>query len=300
MNSKKINIFRLGSISAAVLSVIASVFYVIAYTNDYDTSIRHFEAGSVAAIVFTVLFFTAVTVLTVCAILIRRGGSLNDAEPCQIETFALWLNAFMFLAFGAISVAFTTPSAESTSLIGNLASKLIDPLALLSALSFIFAVSSRLRNSALHGFTTFFPIVWGVCLLFKYYFDITDMPLNDPELALTTVCISSLVIFFISEARSALGMNSPAISFFCSGVAVFLGGCISTSRIILSLITSYTLPSLMENVLFFVISVLALVRLLVLERKFTATEIEFDAGSETEENVTDMTNDTNESVETEE
>jgi len=300
MNSKKINIFRLGSISAAVLSVIASVFYVIAYTNDYDTSIRHFETGSVTAIVFTVLFFTAVTVLTVCAILIRRGGSLNDAEPCQIETFALWLNAFMFLAFGAISVAFTTPSAESTSLIGNLASKLIDPLALLSALSFIFAVSSRLRNSALHGFTTFFPIVWGVCLLFKYYFDITDMPLNDPELVLTTVCISSLVIFFISEARSALGMNSPAISFFCSGVTVFLGGCISTSRIILSLITSYTLPSLMENVLFFVISVLALVRLLVLERKFTATEIEFDAGSETEENVTDMTNDTNESVETEE
>lgn len=282
MNSKKISIFRIGGISAAFLSVFASVFYVIAYMNDYDITIRHFETGSVTATIFTVLFFIVAAVVTVCAILIRRGGKLSETDPSQIETFALWLTAFMFFAFGAISVAFAEPTLTSNSLIGTLASKLITPLALLSALPFVFAVSSRLRGSALHGFTSFFPIMWGVCLLFKYYFDIVDMPLNDPELALTTVCISALVIFFISEARSALGINSPAIAFFCNSIAVCVGGCVSTSRIILSLITTHTFPSLMENVIFFVISVLALVRLLVLEDKFTSPEVEFDALSETE------------------
>lgn len=277
MNSKKRSIFRFGGISAAALAVIASVFYVIAYLRDYDLALRHFSVESVTSVLFTVFFFAATAAVTVSAVLIRRGGTLSDTDPSQIETFALWLSAFVFFAFGAISVLFSQTATPSASFIGTLASKLITPLALLSAIPFALATSTRLRKTAIHGFTTFFPILWGVCLLFKYYFDLTDMPLNDPELVLTIVCISSLVLFFVSESRSALGISSPAISFFCSTIAFCLGGCISTSRIILSLITEHNIPSLMENVIFFVIAVLALIRLLVLERKFTAPENDFDA-----------------------
>ena len=48
----------------------------------------------------------------------------------------------------------------------------------------------------------------------------------------------------------------------------------STVRIILSLVTVHTLPSLMENVIFFTISALAFVRLVVLEFKFPADDVE--------------------------
>ncbi|MBR6807957.1 MAG: hypothetical protein IKM46_06220 [Clostridia bacterium] len=280
MNSKKRNIFRIGSISALALSVIASVFYAVAYSSDYDLNLRHFTPGSVTAVIFGVLFAVAIAIVSTGAILIRKSGKTADREPNQIETFGLWLTTFMFIAFGILSFISPANTSSDQMNIGVLASKVIAPLALLSAAPFALASSSRLRGSSWHSITSCCPILWGSCLLFKYYFDLTDMPLNDPELALTIVSIASLIIFFISESRSALGINTPSIAFFANCLAVCLGGCVSTVRIILSLVTTHTLPSLMENIIFFSVSALAFVRLIVLEFKFPKAEDEFVLYSE--------------------
>ena len=290
MNSKKRNIFRICGISALALAVIASAFYAVAYSSDYDLSLRHFIPGSVTAVVFGVFFIISIAVVSVGAVLIRKSGKLLDKEPNQIETFALWLTTFMFLAFGVLS--FMSPSNTSTAQIniGVLASKLIGPLAIISAAAFALAASTRLRGTSWHALSSCFPILWGSCLLFKYYFDLEDMPLNDPELALTIVSISSLIIFFISESRCALGIATPSVSFFANCLAVCLGGCVSTVRIILSLVTTHNLPSLMENIIFFTISALAFVRLIVMEFKFTEhddeanlyTDVPVEINSDTE------------------
>lgn len=266
MNNKTRSIFRIGSISSIVLSVIAAIIYAIAYSSDYDTVLRHYKTGSVTAVVFAVFYAICIAVVSVSAILIRKRGTLEEGDPSQIEVFMLWLTAFMFFSFGVISFAFptTTPTAIT---IGTLSAKLIAPLAVLSAVSFVLSISSKFRRSTIHAVTTFFPILWGVCLLFKYYFDLEDMPLNDPDLALTIVSVAALIVFFLSESRSALGINSPAISYFANCIAVCLGGTVSTVRIILSLVSSFTIPSLMENIIFFSVSVLAFIRLLVLDFK---------------------------------
>ena len=280
MNSNKRSIFRIGSLSAIALSVLAAVFYAVAYSSDYDIELRHFSRGSVPAVIVAVLFGIVIAVVSASAILLRKSGTLKENEPNQIESYGLWLTSFIFIAFGMISIYYNTNTMTQGAVgIGVLASKVIAPLAILSCIPFILA-STNLRGSNWHQLSTCFPILWGVALLFKYYFDLEDMPLNDPELALTILAISSLVVFFISESRSTFGINSPSVSFFGNCIAVCLGGSISTIRIILSLVTTHTIPSLMENIIFFIISALALIRLLMLEFKFKASSEDFDLYSE--------------------
>ena len=280
MNDTKESIFRIGTAVSAVSAVVSAVLYAIAYKNSYDLSIRHFNP-SITVTVFCILAALSVLSSTVSAILLRKSGKMTEHAPNYIESFILWMTAFMFIGFGFISLTTPASSTVSTSLadssngfsiLSNVCSSAILPLTFISALPFICAASDKLRGCMIHSLTSFAPVLWGLCLLLKYYFDLKDMTLNDPELSITSLILSAIVIFLLSESRSTLNINTPSVYFFGSITALTVTGCFTTARIILSLTSGHAVPSLMENIIFFMISALALTRLISFESKVTPAE----------------------------
>lgn len=259
-------VFSVGVIASAVMALIASVLYGIAYHTSYDTVMRHFNTGAVLPTVFGVLMLLSAVTFTVASIIMRKKYTVSDRAPGSVETFALWLCGLMFLIFGFISLASGTKGTGGG--IGVFCTNALTPLAILSALPLFLRTSNRLRNSTVHGAVSFVPVLWGICLLFKYYFDLKEMPLNDPELTLTMVSISCAVLFFLCECKTTLGMCSPALSVFTSSAAMCLTGSISAARLVLWRIDGHVIPAPTETLLLFAVAILAGSRLYELATSF--------------------------------
>lgn len=258
--------FFIGIGASVVASVIAGVLYGIAYHTSYDTLIRHFDADAVLPVIFGVLMLLVSVTFSVTSLLFRKKYSLEDCAPGSAEIFALWLCGLMFLIFGFMSVS--SGSSSESSAIGSVCAKAIAPLAILSAVPFFMRTSGRMRNTAVHSALTLAPVLWGICLLFKYYFDLKEMPLNDPELTLTMVSVSCAVIFFLGECRKALGICSAALSVFCPAAALCLTGSISAARTVLWRVDGHSIPEPAETILLFAVAILAGCRLYGMAHSF--------------------------------
>ena len=273
MKEKNVLLFRVGTLISVFAAIAASVLYAVSYNSFYDTAIRHFAPSAVVT-AFVVLAVLTVAIDIGFAFGFRRQKMVEQGAN-QIESFVLWLCAFMFICYGVFTVTSLNVPAHSTEIISPLAvfsAKAIGPLALISAVPFVCAVSDKLRGSILHGATSFIPVVWGVFLLFKYYFDLEEMPLNDPELIVTTLCVSAIIVFMLSECRSALGIANTPLYWLGSVSAFGVAGGISTARIVLGIIADHSIPSLMENIIFFSVSALALTRIISFESRLAEDE----------------------------
>ena len=269
MNSKNTypvpTVFFVGIVASAVTALISSILYGIAYHTSYDTVIRHFNTGSIIVNVFSVLMLLTAVTFTFTALLMRKKFKIEEKAPGSAETFALWLCGLMFLIFGVFFLS--SGSAGETDGIGALCTKVLSPLACISAVPFFLRALGRTKNT-LYAVLTFAPILWGISLLFKYYFDLKEMPLNDPELTLTMVSISCAVIFFLCESRTAIGISSPAVSVFSAASTLCLTGCISAARLVLWRLDGHVIPAPTETLLLFAVAVLAGCRLYELSTAF--------------------------------
>lgn len=124
--------------------------------------------------------------------------------------------------------------------------------------------------------------------MFKYYFDLKEMPLNDPELTLTMVSISSAVIFFLCECRLAIGIASSAVAAFSASAAACLTGSISVARVILWRMDGHIIPAPMETLLLLSVAILAGCRLFELSGAFVPA-VKEDLPEEESEIVGDAT-----------
>lgn len=258
---------------AGIIAAVGAVIYACAYKRSYDPIIHHYERGSALITVSAVLLFAALVCSVLPSVKLRKKYSLSDSTPSGSEILTYWLCAFMFIGFGIISVT-EGYGADTSSAVGRICAFLEAPVSILSALPFICSASEKLRCGIVHRITSFFPVVWGICQIFKYYFDLSEIPLNDPELAITVTVVSSVVLFFLSESRNAMLTNSPAICSFASLAAVCFAGTISCARIILCFTDSLAFPSIMENVMLFCIALSALTRICALPSRITEKSAE--------------------------
>lgn len=263
----------MGAVSSAIIAAIASVLYGVAYYTSYDTEIRHFDSGSVLPVIFGVLLFLSFVIFTVTAVLLRKKYVIEDKDMSSAETFALWFSAVMFAVFGIMSLA-SGDGVALTSKLGETCSKVTSPLALLSAVALFLSASDNLRGSTAHRIFSFAPILWALSLLFRYYFDLSHMPLNDPELALTMVSVSGVIVFLLSECRSALGINTPAGAVFGASAALCMTGAVSAARVVLVIAAGHTVPSPMESIMFLTVALLAGTRLCALRGSFAQAPCE--------------------------
>ena len=97
--------------------------------------------------------------------------------------------------------------------------------------------------------------------MFKYYFDLGEIPLNDPELAVTNVSIAAVILFFLAESRRALVISSSFKCAVSSFLVAFITLPIAAARIALCRTDGFTTPTIMENILLAVIGIFAVIRI---------------------------------------
>lgn len=259
----------IGSICAAVLAVAASVLYFFAYRNCYDVTFRHYETGCAFPYIYGFMMLGVAVIFGVVALYLNRPSVEFSPEVKNRDMFGLWLCAFMFIVFALYSLFGSTADATAVSFkevtaVGRICDTLLPPLALLSALSLFLAVSDRTRCTTLHAVAAFSPVLWSIGLVLKYYFDLDEMTLNDPELNLTMVALAGLVVFFLNECRFALGIATAATTVFAASVAIFLTGGITVARCVLFRTDALVIPTPIESAVFLASVVLAVCRLISL------------------------------------
>lgn len=268
MNSRKIDSARrtliIGSLCAAVCAAVGAVLYFFAYHSSYDTVIRHYETGAVLPTVFGLLMLLSAVIFSATAISMRRLKLRVTPTGHTAESFGLWLCAFMFLLLALFTAMQPgTDSVADSFSFGKLCSSLITPLALLSSASFFLALS-RLRGTTLHAIFSLAPVLWSIDIVLKYYFDLTDMTLNDPELSLTMVSLAGIMLLFLGECRLTLGIASAATVAFSASAALFLTGGISLARAVLFRTDALMLPTPAETAFFISAAILGACRLISL------------------------------------
>ncbi len=247
--------------AAMLFSAVAAILYGIAYQSSYDTVYRHYAADCMTIKVSFALFAVSALTSAICGIMLRKKFSQRETAPTQLEAFMQWLTAFMFLGFVAV-YALNGDNIVSISRFGEFCVKAIPVVSVLSAVPYVLASSRRLSGGILHGITSMIPILWAAAVMFKYYFDLKEVPLNDPELSITIASLSAIILFFLSESRLALGIPFPGGSVFTSLICVCISGCVSAARIILSFTVEEGLliPTLMECIMMCTIAALAFAR----------------------------------------
>lgn len=259
----------IGTICAALLAVAAAALYGFAYHTAYDTVIRHYEIGSPLPYIYGFMMLAVALIFGATALYSRRLSFSFSPEVTSRDMFALWLCAFMFIVFALYSLFggsadATSVSARELTVVGRICDTLLAPLALLSALSLFLAVSDRTRGTTAHAVLAFAPVLWSIALVLKYYFDLDEMTLNDPELNLTMVALAGLVVLYLNECRLALGTSSAATTVFSTSAALLLTGSITCARIVLFRTDALTLPTPMESAVLLSSAVLAVCRLISL------------------------------------
>lgn len=260
-----------GILLPTVTAVVAAVLYAVAYHTSYDTVYRHYERNSHLIFVSGLLFTLSVAICAIISLSVRHRAILKPHSAGAAEVFSLWFTGFMFIGFGIISVI--ERSEPTGTGIGVFCQIALIPLAFLSAVPFALSASDRLRGGTAHRIMSIFPVLWCCILMLRYYFDLSEMPLNDPELILTICALSSLIIFLLSECRRALGIITPPIALFSSVAAAAIAGTTSIARIILFCTDSLAYPRIIELIMLFVISLTAFARALVLPEYAEAPEV---------------------------
>lgn len=273
MNSRKVSSARrtllIGSLCAAVTAVAAAIIYFFAYHNSYDTVIHHYNFDTSLPMIFGILMLICTVAFAITSIRMRSLHLSVSPTGNVAESFGLWLCAFMFVIFFAFcfvqqGTVESVSTASNATKFGTVCSNINSPLALLSALSLFLTLHEKTRGTTLHAVFTFAPVLWSVTLVLKYYFDLADMPLNDPELTLTMVSLSGVVLLFLGECRLALGIASAATVAFSASAALFLTGGITATRIILFRTDALTLPTPAESALLISATILGACRLVSL------------------------------------
>ncbi len=248
-----------GGASATVLGILGGVMYYFAYTRSYDNDIHHFDFASAYPTLMTVFFALAVAISIATAFLMPKKYKVVNKAPDTATAFTLWFCAFVLLSFGLLSYSYNTAPHSDTAF-GILCSNAAPILSALCCIPLVLSLSSRLRGTNVHAVGTFIPLFWCAAILFKYYFDISEMPLNDPELTLTVLSLSALGMFWLSECRLALGILSPAFAVISTLPAAAVTSAIAVARIIFYAKGGYVTPSIYENIPFLAIALLAAVR----------------------------------------
>ncbi len=266
MNNKKSISYKarvaIGAALCACLSAGAAALYYSAYHGGlYDKDIRHYASGNVTpAIAFSL--FAVSAVISIITALSVKGAVREDEDvvPTASVTFGSFLTAFFFIGYFIMS-AYSYEPLPTSPTFGEICSYVCPFLGLLSSVPFICDASGKIRRASLHRITTFIPIVWGAFLMFKYYFDLGEIPLNDPELAVTNVSIAAVILFFLAESRRALVISSSFKCAVSSFLVAFITLPIAAARIALCRTDGFTTPTIMENILLAVIGIFAVIRI---------------------------------------
>lgn len=269
---------RIATVSPIIAALIAGTYYIAMKLN-FDADIGHFARGSVPFIICVVLSVLSGVVAVLTYYSAKKYDLERNDSVQPVYVFGAVLASILSVAiliFGLRDMKLTVLSATGTFTSLSADNKLEFVSLLLSpmiAVAYILTLVKKTRNTWAH---TLFCIFAALCLnvyLFACYFDFS-LPLNSPIRNFVTVMDSSILLFFLSEAKLSFvneqNRVSYAFSYFasllCSTVTLGISLGMFLSRL-LNPITNDPQPNLLVCAMYFAVSVTAFARLNSLEAR---------------------------------
>lgn len=235
MNSVKKNTFFL-SVSALIAAA-AGVIYSLNRWKNYSEVSHHYE-DSLSYPLITGIFGASFVLFVIFAIISKNKGKQVSYFPLSKTSFFVsFITAGMFLVlflYDLFSIRQTI--ALSISAFGKVCVIVTLPLEILTSAFFFMKTFENLSSKILLKLFSLSPVLWCCCEIFRCYFNLSDAPLNDPESAITIICLSGAVFFLLASSRVFFGIATNRIFVFSSCCIVSFTLSVSLGRVVLEII----------------------------------------------------------------
>ncbi len=249
---------RLTAIAVCILGGAAAVVYFFAFRKYYDPELHHFDP-TILVTVGLILFICTLIAAVITLAWAPRKEYLDYDNSTSAESFGTAFLAFIFLGSGIVT--YISGMKYTGTMIGSVCSKLIIIFSVIAAVFFLLRSIPRFQRSVPAQILSVFPVLWGVAAIFKYYFNISDYPLNDPETILNMIMFSAAVLFFLSEARASMGYAKASYVLASSGLVFGLGAVCAAVKLILQTLRAATMPAPGELLILLACGVLSMARI---------------------------------------
>ena len=222
----------ISAISAAISTLICSVFGAIMMILNFDGDVGYFKSNALN-VIFTILCIGAVAWLLVAAIMTRTDGlKFHPCPEAGAESIISLVASAVFLVAGGITI-YIFAKLDKTSL---LLAGVFGVLAAFYHLS-LFTKEKRLtpgeNTMALLGYAT---VIFYICLVIYMYLDVF-VTMNSPVKMLLIFALVASMTATLSDVRYVIGRELPRYSLAAHGINLILG-CTSAVSTITRYITA--------------------------------------------------------------
>lgn len=214
---------------SAIITLVGTVCQTIAMLTQFDSVVGYFNPSPLVT-VCSVLFFVAVILPAVCAVITPKG-KLPTAWPTVGRNVVAFLPAFVFGGIGLLMMYTASVTGPNTL------SALVGLLALASLPYFVLTVAQTSQSRpSLVSALGFLPIVWSLLSVAETYID-QCTAMNSPIKLSLQFGFLGVALAISSELRFRLDKAAPraALYFHCIGMyACFTGSIPLLARAIAS------------------------------------------------------------------
>lgn len=204
-----------------VLAFVIAVTVFAAMLGDFDSTIGHFERGSVTWILSVTAACAAVLLSSAVSVYAQKSASLRkDPEENIVTVFASVLTGVLGL------VCMITYAADYAKGMLSKFDVVFTVLVPFVGIALVLGMIGKTRFSSLHKAAAILAAAAVNVSLFADYFDFV-LPLNSPVRNTVTVVKAAVLLYLLSEARFAFGAASGRLNLAATVFAAGLTASVS-------------------------------------------------------------------------
>jgi hypothetical protein len=219
-------VFRCAAAVSIVFAAAASVFITLGFLKQYDNGVDHFMRGS---------YFLALT--AACSVLSLAAAAAGGVMLRKKCSPALPLAGTTPAVFGSSLCAFMLAASAVLDVVSYIGvpvaglSVAATAAAVLSAAYFFMAAAPLDRSNPLFGLAGLAPVVWSILSLMAVYFS-DSLAMNSPHKVCLQLMYVSLMVYFVTECRFALGRITVMRWLFTGCAAILATSLVWVPRVV--------------------------------------------------------------------
>ncbi len=234
MNEKTKRIYTVYLLSVSILALLITALRTVAVINSLDVSSGYFALGTGTHTAANILTAVAVVTSLTAGPLLAGRLEVKHRTPHLPTVFSSAFLAFLLLAFAffhfcEISAEFRGGSEASTQTV--LSSGIAIIFSVVGAFSFVISASSTAEYSARKAICASFVVLFCIMYTMFLYFE-PRLPLNADVKLLAQMALLSASLFFLYDARIALGRPKWAARAAIGLVSVVITASVSIPNLI--------------------------------------------------------------------
>ncbi len=256
-------------IGILLLALAGAVLLYFAQTVGYDFSIRHFARNSPYAIGAAVVLFLGVLLGAALAFLRRKGDTSSFDGNSPVLSFVGAVAGFLLLASFIVGIRALSDGMPLISVV-----RLV-----FAALSSVYFFMTALTDDRRGGYalSALAPILYALTSVLDAYFN-KNYGMNSPVNVYTILTYLGLALFFVAEARRALGRTNRFTDTLFPVLSLLFTTAVGFSRLLLAFTEPAHGFSVMDGAVLAALAVFAALRLFPTPK--TSDEVSADEPTE--------------------